>query len=130
MDRIFVLGIGFDNVNMAEAVDKCLNFIKGDSANLVVTPNPEIVMKAKDDAEFKEIINNAALVIPDGIGVVKGAKILGTPLKERVAGYDLICNLFEEYKIEGAKLVVTAFGSIKAMALPLVLAGLGIIASI
>lgn len=96
MDRIFVLGIGFDNVNMAEAVDKCLNFIKGDSANLVVTPNPEIVMKAKDDAEFKEIINNAALVIPDGIGVIKGAKILGTPLKERVAGYDLICQLLEK----------------------------------
>ncbi len=98
MDRIKVLDIGFDNVNMKEAVDICKQFIRGDKGNLVVTPNPEIVMKAKEDEEFKKIINEAELVIPDGIGIIKGANILGTPLKERVAGYDLICNLLEEGK--------------------------------
>lgn len=98
MNKISVLGVNFDNVNMAEAVDKCKTFVKGEKGNLIVTPNPEIVMRAKDNPEFKEIINNASLVIPDGIGIIKAGKILGTPLKERVAGYDLICNLFEEYK--------------------------------
>lgn len=98
MNRIPVLGVNFDNVNMEEAVEKCMNFLSSDKGNLVVTPNPEIVMKAKDDLEFKKIINEASLVIPDGIGVIKGAKILGTPLKERVPGYDLICNLFEQGK--------------------------------
>ena len=98
MNKISVLGVNFDNVNMAEAVDRCRTFLKGENGNLIVTPNPEIVMRAKDNQEFKDIINGAALVIPDGIGVVKAAKKLGTPLKERVAGYDLICNLFEEYK--------------------------------
>ncbi len=98
MDRIYVLGVGFDNVNMSEAVEKCMNFIEEENANLVVTPNPEIIMKANYDANFKDIINNASLVIPDGIGVIKGAKILGTPLKERVAGYDLICELLEKGK--------------------------------
>ncbi len=77
--------------------------LEGDKANLIVTPNPEIVMKAKEDEEFKTIINEkASLVIPDGIGIIKGANILGTPLKERVAGYDLICNLLEKYK-DGSK---------------------------
>ena len=98
MNKISVLGVNFDNVNMAEAVDRCRTFLKGEVGNLIVTPNPEIVMRAKDNQEFKDIINGAALVIPDGIGVVKAAKKLGTPLKERVAGYDLICNLFEEFK--------------------------------
>lgn len=98
MEKISVLGVKFDNVNMAEAVDRCKNFIKGDKGNLVVTPNPEIVMRAKDDEEFKKIINEAALVIPDGIGIIKAGNILETPLKERVAGYDLICNLLEEGK--------------------------------
>lgn len=98
MDKIEVLGVKFDNVDMSEAVDRCKNFIKGDKGNLVVTPNPEIVMRAKDDEEFKKIINEAELVIPDGIGIIKAGNILGTPLKERVAGYDLICNLLEEGK--------------------------------
>ena len=98
MEKIPILGINFDNVNMEEAVKKCMNYLSEEKGHLVVTPNPEIVMRAKDDPEFKRIINEAALVIPDGIGVVKGAKILGTPLKERVAGYDLICNLFEQGK--------------------------------
>ena len=49
MDKVNVLGINFDNVNMNEAVEKCKEFLKGDTGNLVVTPNPEIVMRAKDD---------------------------------------------------------------------------------
>lgn len=98
MKRIKVLDIGFDNVTMEEAIEKCKEFIKSDTGNLIVTPNPEIVMRAKDDENFKNIINSAELVIPDGIGIIKAGNILGTPLKERVAGYDLICNLLELYK--------------------------------
>lgn len=98
MEKISVLGVNFHNVNMDEAVKKCMDFLAGESGNLIVTPNPEIVMRAKDDPEFKDIINNASLVIPDGIGIIKAGKILGTPLKERVAGYDLVCNLFEQGK--------------------------------
>lgn len=98
MEKIEVLDCKFDNVNMQEAVEKCKEFIKSNNGNLIVTPNPEIVMRAREDEEFKNIINNAELVIPDGIGIVKAASILKTPLKERVAGYDLICNLLEEGK--------------------------------
>ena len=102
MEKIDVLGIKFDNVSMNEAVAICEDFLEKDTGNLIVTPNPEIVMRAKDNQEFKEIINNAELVIPDGIGIIKAGNILGTPLKERVAGYDLICNLLEKYQ-DGSK---------------------------
>lgn len=99
MEKVDVLGIKFDNVDMQEAIEKCKEFVSSDSSHIIVTPNPEIVMKAKEDEEFKKIINNSAsLVIPDGIGIVKAGNILNTPLKERVAGYDLICNLLELYK--------------------------------
>ena len=102
MKRIDILGVGFDNVNMDEAVAKCENMLNDDKSNLIVTPNPEIVMKATEDADFMKVLNDASLVIPDGIGIIKASNILGTPLKERVAGYDLICNLLEKYK-DGSK---------------------------
>lgn len=98
MKKINVLDIKFDNVNMKEAIEHCQEFISSNSSHLIVTPNPEIVMLAKDNEDFKKTINEASLVIPDGIGIIKGAAILGTPLKERVAGYDLICNLLELYQ--------------------------------
>jgi len=102
-NKVEVLGIYFDNVNMNDAILKCEEFLASDASHLIVTPNPEIVMKAREDSEYKDILNNkASLVIPDGIGIIKGAKILGTPMKERVAGYDLICNLLEKYK-DGSK---------------------------
>ena len=97
MEKVDILGVKFNNVSMDEAIQTCEAFLKKDTGNLIVTPNPEIVMKAKDDGEFKEVINSAELVIPDGIGIIKAGKILNTPLKERVAGYDLICNLLEKY---------------------------------
>lgn len=102
MEKVEVLGVPFDNVTMAEAVERCQSFLAGEESHLLVTPNPEIVMRAKEDSNFLSIIKNASLVIPDGIGVVKGAAILGTPLKERVAGYDLICQLLETYQ-DGSK---------------------------
>lgn len=98
MEKINVLGVNFDNVNMQEAVEQCENFIKSDSSHLIVTPNPEMVMLAKENEEFKSVLNGASLVIPDGIGIIKASNILNTPLKERVAGYDLICNLLERYQ--------------------------------
>lgn len=96
MDKVNILGVEFDNVTMNEAINMCNEFLQSNKLNAIVTPNPEIVMLARKDEEFMKIINSASLVVPDGIGVIKGAKILKTPLKERVAGYDLICNLFDD----------------------------------
>lgn len=102
MKKVNILGIKFDNVTMTEAISICEKFLSSEKGNLIVTPNPEIVMRAKDEEEFKNIINSAELVIPDGIGIIKAGNILNTPLKERVAGYDLICNLLEKYS-DGSK---------------------------
>ena len=57
---------------------------------MVVTANPEIVMAANKDPKFMELIKkDADLVTADGIGIVLGGKMLKTPIKERVTGYDL-----------------------------------------
>lgn len=86
--RINVLGVGFDNVTMAEAVSRGRELLDAEGAHYVVTPNPEIVETCRADAEALAAVNGADLVLPDGIGVIYGAKMLKTPLKERVPGIE------------------------------------------
>ena len=82
--RINILGVGFDNVTMAEAVEIGRVLLSSEGAHYVVTPNPEIVETCRADAEAMAAVNGADLVLPDGIGVIYGAKMLKTPLRERV----------------------------------------------
>ena len=83
-----ILGIHFDDLTLDEATEVGASLLQGDGFHYVVTPNPEFILAAETDLEFKTILNDADLVLPDGIGVVYSAKILGTPMKGRVPGID------------------------------------------
>lgn len=91
--RTDVLGVAFDNVTLDEAVDRALALLEEEGPHLVVTPNPEIVQRAEKDPEFAEILSKAHLVLPDGVGVIYAAKILGRPLRARVPGIDFASAL-------------------------------------
>lgn len=89
-NRVNILGTEFDNFT-AKQFHKYLDDDLDLKANrFIVTPNPEIVLSARKDSNFSKIINNADYVIPDGIGIIKGAKSLGTPLHERITGFDTL----------------------------------------
>ena len=87
--RIAVKGVGFDPVTLGEAADRCRALLETDAGHYIVTPNPEIVWLARKMPELKAALNGADLVIPDGIGIIYAARLLGTPLKERVPGIEL-----------------------------------------
>jgi len=93
--RINILGVGFDNVTMAEAVEIGRVLLGSEGAHYVVTPNPEIVETCRADAEAMAAVNSADLVLPDGIGVIYGAKMLKTPLRERVPGIEFGTAMLE-----------------------------------
>lgn len=95
MSRINVLGVEFDNVTMDEAVAQAMELIDAHASQYVATPNPEIVMNARENPELSQALKQAALVLPDGVGVVYGAKILGTPLKEKTPGIDFAARVME-----------------------------------
>lgn len=102
--RIEILGVGFDNVTLDQAVAEAVRLMHSEGAHYVCTPNPEIVETCQADPEAMEAVRNADLVVPDGIGVVYGAKILGTPLRERVPGIELAQGLMEKMAQGGEKL--------------------------
>lgn len=72
------------------------NMLINQKKNFIITANPETIIYATKDKEVEKMFNDKnVLIIPDGIGVVKAAKILGIDLKERIAGIDIAIKLLE-----------------------------------
>ena len=105
-ERINVLGVDFDNVTMDEAVDAAWALMEARSGGYIVTPNPEIVMSCRADPDVAAAVAGAALTIPDGIGIIYGAKILKTPLKEKVPGCDFSLKLMERMAKAGKSVFI------------------------
>ena len=103
--RTHILGVGFDDITINQAVYFALDLIERNEKSYVVTPNPEIIWMCRKNNELMKIINNAKLVLADGIGVTIGAKILGTPIKGgRVPGIDFISALFEKLAVRSGRI--------------------------
>ncbi|KUO72755.1 MAG: hypothetical protein APF77_01985 [Clostridia bacterium BRH_c25] len=94
-EQVEIVGIKVDNVNMDEAAGILAEYLGMDSCSMVFTPNSEILLEAVKDREFEGVLNSGQLVAPDGIGVVIASKFYGTPVKERVAGFDLMMRLMD-----------------------------------
>ena len=78
--RINVRGVNFNNTTLGGTVDALLAGVREKKQTALYTPNSEIVQACIEDPALYDVINSAELVIPDGIGVVKAAKILGTDI--------------------------------------------------
>lgn len=88
-----ILGVPFDRVNLAGAVNRIESMIAGGGSHFVVTPNVDFLVKARRDPELLGILNKADLVLCDGKPIVWASRWLGHPLPGRVAGSDLIPSL-------------------------------------
>ncbi|MBR2365814.1 MAG: WecB/TagA/CpsF family glycosyltransferase [Oscillospiraceae bacterium] len=102
--KIDVMGVRFDNLTMEESLDKAERLIAEGETFYCVTPNSEIVYEAMHNAELMQLLNDAALVLPDGAGVVLASKILKTPLKQKVAGVDFADGLMGRMEKSGLRL--------------------------
>ena len=92
-EKIDILGVKVDSVTMAQAVAQVEGYMDERKNVLIATANAEMIMRATHDTELKDILNDAALVVPDGAGTVWAAHHLGYEMPERVAGFDLAQEL-------------------------------------
>ncbi len=77
-----IFGVRVDEVTLSEAVERVLQAKK--RPFFVVTPNPEQIVQAQEDEEFRKILNSADLAIPDGVG------LRWAGVKTRVSGIELM----------------------------------------
>ena len=101
MSKVSILGVNFNIINRTDASEfiftACKN--KNEYPLTVVTPNPIMVMTARENEKLHSALEDADLSLADGVGIISAAKRLGTPLPERVTGidtgYDVLKKLAE-----------------------------------
>ncbi|MFA5134595.1 MAG: WecB/TagA/CpsF family glycosyltransferase [Patescibacteria group bacterium] len=99
--KLNILGIEIDNVTRAEAIGMIAGFLHSNERRYITTTNPEFIMAARHDVEFRHILNNADLSVADGMGIVFAAKRHGQSLKARIPGVDLLWDIVRLAEQEG-----------------------------
>ncbi|MCD6350867.1 MAG: WecB/TagA/CpsF family glycosyltransferase [Armatimonadetes bacterium] len=88
--EVRLFGLRVHGLTMDEAMERAAQFIRSGQPHYFVTCDASAVVRAQDDADFREIVNGADLVTADGAGVVLAARLLGLPVEVRVAGCDMV----------------------------------------
>mgnify|MGYP001591525721 CR=1 FL=1 len=89
-DSVEILGIRLSGSEPVELLKYLASRIAEAKKTFIVTPNPEFVVYAREHSWFKQILNQADIAIPDGIGLVWASRFLGRPLPGRVSGADVV----------------------------------------
>ena len=100
-EHVMLFGCRIDNVSMEETLEVIEGFIRARRPHQHVVVNVDKLVKASRDAALRGIINACDLVNVDGMPVVGASRLLGTPLKERVAGIDLFDALMRRAADKG-----------------------------
>lgn len=101
---VHLLGVPVHRVTMAGTIDLVCGYMAGSRLHQIATVNPEFVMKAQEDAHFLQVLQQADLCIPDGIGLLYAARRYGKRLSERVPGSELVYHLAEAASVNGWRL--------------------------
>ncbi len=99
-----LFGTQLHALRMEEVLEWASDRIAARVPGYVVTLNGALLVQAARDPSLRALVNDAALVTADGIGVVGAARILGVEIAERVAGIDLALGLSGQAEAEGHRL--------------------------
>ncbi len=105
---LILMGVPIDNLTMTETLEKVEEFVEVGRAtgkhHQVATVNTDFLVKSLEDDNLRDLLQNADLCTPDGMPLVWGSKLLGVPLKERVAGSDMVPMIAERAARKGMTL--------------------------
>lgn len=88
-----IFGVQISITHKEKALRQVQEFVSKKKKFSIVTPNPEIVLKAVEDASYRAILNQADIAIPDGIGLVWASKLIDGTELTLIKGRDLFLDL-------------------------------------
>ncbi|WP_245830979.1 WecB/TagA/CpsF family glycosyltransferase [Sediminibacillus massiliensis] len=94
INSVSIMDIPFINMSQNELLQQHIYpRLQSHEKTFIVTANPEIVMQAKEQPEYKSLLKEADFITPDGAGIVIASRFLGNPIKSRLPGFDLMTSL-------------------------------------
>ena len=93
--RMTVLGVSYDNIRQQEAIERALSFVSSDIAGQVFFVNADCIYQANQRPEYRQMLADAPLVLPDGIGLSMATRLLGGRMVDNCNGTDLSPLLIE-----------------------------------
>lgn len=90
VESIRILGVRVDNVTTDETLSLIERYVAERRPHQIATVNPEFAIEAQHNAEFRLVLEETALALPDGVGLLWASRLLGSPLRERVTGSDIL----------------------------------------
>jgi N-acetylglucosaminyldiphosphoundecaprenol N-acetyl-beta-D-mannosaminyltransferase len=99
---VSLFGYEICNGGVARQAELALSFVNGyDSGHYMACANPHSLVVASRDPTFREALRGASILLPDGAGIVLASRILGLPMKERIAGADFFLAVSEALNKQG-----------------------------
>jgi N-acetylglucosaminyldiphosphoundecaprenol N-acetyl-beta-D-mannosaminyltransferase len=104
------MGVPVDDVTIDEAVERIAAMVETGRAtgrtHRVATVNVDFVVHAARDPSVLDVLQRTDLSIPDGMPVVWASRLLGTPIRERTSGVDLLPALVRRGVPAGHRIVL------------------------
>ncbi len=101
--RVHLGAIDIDDVTFSEAIDAILALVDRGDGGTVLTPNVDHLVLVEDDPRLREAYEGASLCLVDGTPVLWASRLLGTPLREKVSGSDLVLPLMKRAAERGLR---------------------------
>jgi len=93
MNKVELFGIQFNNFDFRDLADYLEKTVEAGKPTYLLTCNVDHVMCLQKDELFRRIYREAHAVVADGMPIVWASVLAGTPLKQRVAGADMLTEL-------------------------------------
>jgi len=92
-NKVDILGVKINKISMKESCAEIFSYIDKNKKAVVVTPNAEMIMRARKNDELAKILNGADLSLPDGAGVLLASNLFNLDIEERVSGFDILTEI-------------------------------------
>ena len=105
-ETVEAFGVKISVVSMQQALDRIDGFITERTPRHVATSDANAILTAQKDPLYADILRRAALITPDGYGVIWGVRLMNLPIYERVTGVDMVTGICERGAREGYSIYI------------------------